>query len=120
MKTLRRLSVALVSFAAVVGAGVPSTAAAVTSTDVSAQVSARKCNTAERPRQIRLVLGPGAVICYGGAVGQLNIDDIYATGLSAGDYTGIIWEAGHGFIFNPGDFVRLDTTVVQLDITPPN
>ena len=83
------------------------------------QADARPCNRNDRPAQIRLVLAPGAVICYGGTVGSVRVDDIWATGLASGGYTGFVTctDLRQEF-FEPNEFVRLDCHVMWIGIIP--
>ena len=86
---------------------------------------ARLCNTTQTPRQIRLVLAPGAVICYGGTVGSWNLGQLYVQSLVAGGYWGyLVCEnpgSGSGFVqfFKPGDIFLIEDTCQTLAITPP-
>ncbi|MGI5211610.1 hypothetical protein [Plantactinospora sp. CA-290183] len=88
-------------------------------------IDARPCNTSQTPKQIRLVLAPGAVICYGGTVGEWDLGQLFVQGLSAGGYHGyLVCEnpgQGSGFVqfFSPGQIFRIDDTCQKLAITPP-
>lgn len=88
-------------------------------------IDARPCNTSQTPRQIRLVLAPGAVICYGGTVGTWNLGQLYVQSLVAGGYWGYLDCSnpgqGSGFrqLFQPGDIHPINDTCQTLAITPP-
>jgi hypothetical protein len=84
-------------------------------------IDARPCDDNDPTPQIRLVLAPGAVICYGGFVGSMRVDDIHAVGLAAGGYWGFVTcDDLSQVFFDPGGFVRLDCNVIFIGITPPN
>jgi hypothetical protein len=84
-------------------------------------IDARPCDESDPTPQIRLVLAPGAVICYGGTVGVMRVDDIYARGLASGGYWGYVTcDDLTQYLFDPNDFVRLDCNVIWIGITPPN
>ncbi|GAA3777633.1 hypothetical protein GCM10022225_76880 [Plantactinospora mayteni] len=88
-------------------------------------IDARPCNTSQTPRQIRLVLAPGAVICYGGTVGSWDLGELYVQSLVAGGYHGyLVCEnsgGGSGFVqfFSPGQIFSINDTCQTLAITPP-
>ncbi|MDW5327013.1 hypothetical protein [Plantactinospora sp. KLBMP9567] len=88
-------------------------------------IDARPCNTSQTPRQIRLVLAPGAVICYGGTVGTWDLGQLYVQSLVAGGYWGWLECSnpgqGSGFVqfFQPGDIFPINDTCQTLAITPP-
>ncbi|GGM64952.1 hypothetical protein GCM10012275_39330 [Longimycelium tulufanense] len=115
MKLMSRL--AAVCAALAMSLGIAGTEAYAAPKPAPIPVDARACRD-EVPKQIRLVLGPGAVICYGGTVGSMYVDHIYAKGLAAGDYTGIAWCGEEGHQFYPGGFVRLECVVNAMEILP--
>ncbi|WP_394844889.1 hypothetical protein LZC95_48570 [Pendulispora brunnea] len=87
---------------------------------VATLADARPCNENEQPKQIRFVLAPGAVICYGGLVGALRIDDIYVTGVQAGGYSGYVTcDNNHQIKFSPHEVYYPKCNVRWLGITPP-
>lgn len=87
-------------------------------------VDARPCDSSDPTPQIRLVLGPGAVVCYGGYHGVIRVDDLYATGLSSGGYWGYVTcNQPPNYpqdLFRPNEFVRLDCPVMWIGITGPD
>lgn len=94
------LSAVTVSLTSTAATTATSVAAA---SDVEPMINVRPCNTSERPKQIRLVLAPGAVLCHEGTVGHNNLDNLYVQSVVADGYTGILWCNGGatGWIFNP-------------------
>lgn len=86
-------------------------------------VDARPCSTSY-PKTIRLVLGPGAVVCYGGTVGYNPIDNFWVQSLVAGDYTGAlscntdVQGIGKIYNFRPGDIMSIGRTCYKIAIKP--
>jgi len=118
----RNVLAALVLALPLVAAGAGS--AAATAELPGVQVDARPCSDSDPTPQIRLVLGPGAVVCYGGYRGSLRVDDLWATGLSSGAYWGYVTcNLNPNYpqeLFAPNEFVRLDCPVMWIGITGPN
>jgi hypothetical protein len=105
--------------------GVPAggaVAAAANSVPAQVMTDQRPCDTAQRPKQIRLVLQGGSVRCYGGVVGPLDLPNLNIETVVAGDYTGIVWcKAGLGWFgqsFRPGQIQDLKRTCQLLYILP--
>jgi hypothetical protein len=87
-------------------------------------IDARPCDTSQTPKQIRLVLAPGAVICYGGTVGNWDLGQLYVQSLVAGGYWGWLrcedsGGVGAQHFFQPGDIFSVNDTCQVLAITPP-
>ncbi|WP_158889566.1 hypothetical protein [Amycolatopsis anabasis] len=108
MKQIRRLATLAAAVAILLGFSVAPANA----------IDARPCGNEPVP-QIRLVLGPGAVVCYGGSVGKMRIDNLRVQGLAAGGYYGYVKSYVYREAFKPGTFHRLDWIVTELEITPP-
>jgi hypothetical protein len=126
MRVLSGLATAVV-IAASMMAGTPAQGASapVGNPAPSKRIDARLCDTNQVPKQIRLVLAPGAVICYGGTVGTLDLGELFVQSLVAGGYTGWLRcedPDGSGFqqFFDPGDIEPINDTCQTLAITPPN
>ncbi len=98
-----------------------STGAEAASVNSGLLAGPRPCNDTYPTPQIRLVLGPAAVICYDGHHGSTRVDDIYATGLASGGYWGLVTCTDlKQYFFRPNEFVRLDCEVIWIRITAPN
>lgn len=87
-------------------------------TGSASAADARPCNSADKPAQIRLVLPPGAVICYGGTVGTVRVDEIHATGFASGGYTVCVASYSTSVCRKPNQFARLDRKVTLVEIKP--
>ncbi|MFI9387135.1 hypothetical protein [Kutzneria sp. NPDC052558] len=127
-----RRSVMIVACAAAIGiglVGMPQTAraadasvvaAAPAGSEVRPHIDVRPCRTEATP-QIVLVLGSGGAICYGGYVGSIPVNSLYATHVVAGGYWGsATCSSGGQQFFKPGDIYSLNCVVVSMKITCPN
>lgn len=117
------MAMGLPAQASVTGSSVPATAAHTVASQAVPPIDARPCDTSQTPQQIRLVLAPGAVICYGGTVGTWDLGQLHVQSLVAGGYWGWLRceDAAGGYqqFFAPGDFHAINDTCQTLAITPP-
>lgn len=89
--------------------------------DITPLIDARPCNDQDPTPQIRLVLGPGAVICYGGTVGSMRVDNVYARGLQSGGYWGFFTCSDLSqTLFEPHEVYNVSCNVIWMGITCPN